>query len=93
MAMVWDGSQEREWRMEKKGNTVSGLTRDARERERTASPATRMAKKLSPADVEAIRADQESTQVELARQYNVSQATISHVQNRRTWEWLVTEDL
>lgn len=46
-----------------------------------------MAKKLSPEDVrEIIHSDM--TQKELAEKYGVTQATISHIYNGRTWAWL-----
>jgi hypothetical protein len=44
--------------------------------------------RLSEQDVLAIHRDKESTQEQLALRYEVSQSTISHIKNGRTWSWL-----
>lgn len=44
--------------------------------------------RLSEKDVITIFKDRKTTQEKLAERYSVSQSTISHIQNGRTWAWL-----
>ena len=44
--------------------------------------------RLTEDDVLAIYNDQDKTQHQLAREYNVSQSTINHIRRGRTWVWL-----
>lgn len=44
--------------------------------------------RLSEDDVLSIYRDKESTQEQLADRHRVSQSTISHIKNGRTWAWL-----
>lgn len=47
--------------------------------------------KLSRGDVTQIYLDKTCSQSQLAARYRVSQATINHIKNQKTWKWLTDE--
>jgi len=45
-------------------------------------------KKLTEKEVLVIRADTHNTNIALGQQYNISEAMVRHIKNKRRWSWL-----